>query len=146
MQKGIDYIGVTASYLCHDGKGNYLMNKRSAQCRDEQGRWDFGGGSVEFGDTVEETLKKELKEEYCVENYSSKFLGYTDSFRELEGKKYHWIHFVFLVEVDPKEVQNGEPHKFEEIGWFTLKNLPQPLHSNIPDELKQYWSQLPFNS
>ena len=143
MQKGIDYIGISASYFCHDGKGNYLMNKRSNKCRDEHGKWDFGGGGVEVGNTIEETLKKELKEEYCVVNFTSKSLGYYESFRELDGKKTHWIHFHFLVQVDPKEVQNGEPEKFDELKWFTLNNLPQPLHSNIEAELKVYRSQMP---
>ena len=146
MQKGVDYIGISASYLCHDGKGNYLMSKRSKNCRDEHGRWDFGGGSVEFGDTLEETIKKEMKEEYCIEHFTSKFLGHYESFRTIDGKKTHWIHFHFLVEVDPKEVKNGEPEKFDELGWFTLSNLPQPLHSNLLAELEQYKNKLPFNS
>lgn len=146
MKKGIDFIGISASYVCHDGKGHYLMNKRSTKCRDEHGCWDFGGGSVEFGDTIDETLKKELKEEYCVEKFTSKFLGYNESFRGIEGKKTHWIHFCFLVEVDPAEVKNGEPEKFEELGWFTLNKLPKPLHSNISTELKQFWTKLPFNN
>src|SRR6185295_6821186 len=64
MKKGIDHIGVTVVYFCHDGKGNVLMAKRSANTRDEQGRWDIGGGGVEFGDTVEDTLRKKIKEEY----------------------------------------------------------------------------------
>lgn len=145
MQKGIDHIGISVSYFCHDGKGKYLMNKRSSRCRDEQGRWDFGGGSIEFGDTIEETLRKELKEEYCVEKFNSKFVGYNESFRELNNKKYHWIHFHFLVEVDPEEVKNGEPEKFDELGWFALSNLPEPLHSAALPDIKQFKDQLPFN-
>jgi len=76
MQKGFDYVGVTVSYICHDGEGNFLMNKRSINCRDEHGAWDFGGGGLDFGDTVEKTLYKEIKEEYCVEPSSHEFLGY----------------------------------------------------------------------
>ncbi|MEI7709419.1 MAG: hypothetical protein WCI76_01755 [bacterium] len=49
MQKGVDYIAVGVSYFCHDGKGNYLMNKRSKNCRDEHGTWDLGGGGLEIG-------------------------------------------------------------------------------------------------
>ncbi len=58
MKKGIDYIGVTASYLAHDGNGRYVMTKRGQNCRDEQGTWDFGGGGVDLGDSVEETIIK----------------------------------------------------------------------------------------
>ncbi len=35
MKKGEDFTGVTIVYFCHDGNGNFLMKKRSANCRDE---------------------------------------------------------------------------------------------------------------
>jgi 8-oxo-dGTP diphosphatase len=142
MQKGIDYIGVTVSYLCHDGQGNFLLNKRSTNCRDEHGTWDFGGGSLDFGDTVEDTLMKELKEEYCIEPVNYEFLGYVDIFREMEDKKTHWLAIEFLVEVDRTKVQNGEPHKFDEIGWFTLDNLPEPAHSSQKYVLEKFKNKL----
>lgn len=129
MKKGVDYTAITVSYMCHDGQGNFLLNKRSTNCRDEHGRWDFGGGGLDFGETVQGNLKKELMEEYCVEPLSIEFLGYLDLFREMEGVKTHWLSLEFLVEVDRAKVKNGEPHKFEEIGWFRLDNLPTPAHS-----------------
>ena len=142
MQKGVDYIAVGVSYFCHDGKGNYLMNKRSINCRDEHGTWDIGGGGIDFDDTIESTLRKELKEEYCVETISYEFLGYRDVFREQNGKKTHWVQFFFKVLVDPKEVKNGEPHKFDEIGWFRLDNLPTPLHSQIRIQVELFKDKL----
>jgi ADP-ribose pyrophosphatase YjhB (NUDIX family) len=42
------------------------MHCRSKNCRDEQGCWDCGGGSMEFGETFEETVKREVEEEYGV--------------------------------------------------------------------------------
>ena len=63
MKKGEDYTGVAIVYFCHDGKGNVLMSKRKETCRDEWGRWDIGGGGVEFGIPLEETLRNEIKEE-----------------------------------------------------------------------------------
>lgn len=67
MQKGVDYIGNAVVYFCHDGKGNFLLAQRSKNARDEQGRWDIGGGGIDFGDTVVDTLKKEIKEEYSTD-------------------------------------------------------------------------------
>lgn len=130
MKKGIDYTAISVSYLCHDGQGNFLLSKRSTNCRDEHGSWDFGGGGLDFGDTVEGTLRKELKEEYCVEPITYEFLGYFDNFRIMDGIKTHWLCLQFLIEIDRNKVQNGEPHKFEELGWFRLDNLPTPAHSS----------------
>lgn len=138
MQPGKDYIGVTVSFLCHDGKGNYLFNKRSNNCRDEHGRWDCGGGRLEFGDSPETTLKREIQEEYCTEVKSFKFLGVRDVHREHEGQSTHWISLDYKVLVNRDQVKNGEPHKFDEIGWFKLDALPSPLHSQFSLAVEQY--------
>ena len=138
MKKGEDYIGVTVVYYCHDGNGNVVFLKRGNNCRDEQGRWDIGGGGLELGDTVEDTLRKEIKEEYCTDVLDYEFLGYRDVHRENNGKKTHWIALDFKVLVDRAKAKNGEPHKFDDMGWFTLKNLPSPVHSQFPAFLEQY--------
>ncbi len=143
MKKGVDYIGITVGFLCHDGKKNFLFNKRSVNSRDEHGTWDFGGGGLDFGSSVEEVLLKELKEEYCVEPISYEFLGYEDFFREINGVKTHWISIDFLVLVNRNKVKNGEPHKFDEIGWFNLNELPSPLHSSISGILEKFKDKLP---
>jgi ADP-ribose pyrophosphatase YjhB (NUDIX family) len=138
MKKGVDYTGVTIVYICHDGEGNFVMCKRSVNCRDEHGRWDIGGGGLEFGDTVENTLKNEIKEEYCTDILDYEYLGYRDVHREHEGVKTHWIALDFKVLIDKEKVKNGEPHKFDEIGWFTLGTLPNFIHSQFPKFLELY--------
>jgi len=136
MKKGEDYIAVTVSFLCHDGKGNVFLSKRSVNARDEHGRWDCGGGGVEFGDSVEQTLHKEIFEEYRAKVRQAVFLGYRDVFREQNGKKTHWISLDYLALIDPKESGNGEPHKLETVGWFPFSELPEPMHSQWPNFLK----------
>lgn len=142
MKKGEDYIGITVVYLCHDGNGKYLLNKRGMNCRDEQGRWDCGGGGVELHDTVEHTLVKEIKEEYGTDARSFEFLGYRDLHRKHEGRKTHWIALDFKVLVDAKQAKNGEPHKFDTVEWFALADFPSPLHSQFPHFLEKYKDRL----
>ncbi len=142
MRSGIDYPGVSVVFLCHDGKGKYLLHKRSVNARDEHGKWDCGGGALEAHENVLECLRHELKEEYCAEPLETEFLGYVDSHREHKGEKVHWIALTFRVLVDPAVVQIGEPHKFDDIGWFTLDNLPSPLHPTAEIEFNEYRSKL----
>ena len=142
MKKGEDYTGITVVYFCYDGKGNVLLSKRGKNSRDEQGTWDPGGGGVEFGDTIEHTLRKELVEEYCTDVLGYEFLGYRDVHREHNGKKTHWIALDFKVLIDREKVKNGEPHKLDAVEWFTLDNLPSPLHSQFPNFLKLYKDKL----
>ena len=142
MKKGEDYTGVGVVYFCHDGKGNVLLNKRSNNCRDEHGTWDLGGGGIEFGDTVENSLRKEIKEEYCTDVINYEFLGFRDVHREHDGKKTHWIALDFKVLVDRNKVANGEPYKFDAVEWFTLNSLPKPLHSQFPTFLRLYKNKI----
>ena len=142
MIPGIDYVGVTTVYFCHDGKGNFVMAKRSNQARDEHGRWEIGGGALEHEITVEDNLKKEIAEEYGTGVLSFEFLGFRDVHREHEGAKTHWIGLEFKVLVDPHKVKNNEPHKFDEIGWFTLNTIPDFVHSQFPEFLEKYKDKL----
>lgn len=143
MKKGIDHIGVCVVFYCHDGQGKFIMSKRSKKSRDEHGKWDPGGGGVDFGEPILKALKREIKEEYCTRVISAEFLGSRDVRRTDEvGRKTHWVTLDYKVLVDPKTVKNGEPKKSEEIGWFTIDNLPAPVHSQLPEFIKLYKDRL----
>ncbi len=143
MIKGIDYTGFAVVYFCHDGKGRVVMGLRNNNSRDENNRWDIGGGAIDLGDPVEYTLRKEIKEEYCTDVLDFKFLGYRDVHREHNSKKTHWVTLDFSVLIDPAQVAVGEPHKFDQVELFTLDTLPENLHSQLPTFLKKYQSVLP---
>ena len=143
MKKGIDYIGVGVVFFCHDGKGNFILSKRTKKSRDEHGKWDPGGGGVNFGEPILSALKREIKEEYCVEVLEAEFLGVRSAIRiNEEKKKTHWLALDYKVLVDRKKVRNGEPKKNEKVEWFTFDNLPSPLHSQWPIFVKKYKSKL----
>lgn len=142
LKKGEDYIGNCVVFFCHDGSGKFLMSKRNANCRDEHGTWDPGGGGIEFGQSVEDAIRTEIREEYCTDVLGIEFLGYRDVHREHHGKKTHWVALDFKVLVDSSKVENGEPHKLDEIGWFTLDQLPESLHSQFPYFLEKYKDRL----
>lgn len=141
-KKGEDYTGIAVVYFCHDGGGNVLLAKRSQNARDEQGRWDIGGGAVEFGESVETVLRREIKEEYLADPINCQFLGFRDVHRMKDGKPTHWLVLDFKVLVDSKEVGNGEPHKFDDVRWFRREGFPTELHSQAPYFLEKYKESL----
>lgn len=143
MKIGEDYPGVSVVYFCHDEHGNFLMQKRGVNCRDEQGRWDIGAGAVDIGFSVEDTLKREIMQEYSTWPVKSEFLGYRDVQRiNNEKVKTHWITLDFKVLVVPGIVKNGEPKKFDAIGWFNFGNMPSPLHSQLHSFIRKYRERL----
>ncbi len=143
MQKEISHIGVSAVTICHDGEGNYLLGLRSDKCRDEHNRWDLiGSGGVEFGDSIEETIRKEIKEECGADVKKIEPLGHREVFREIDGQKTHWISFDFLVEIDKEQVENTEPDKCLELRWCKLDEFPEPRHSQFPIFFDKYKDKL----
>lgn len=131
MVTGIDYIGISTPFYCNDGKGNFLLHKRSKNCRDEQGMWDPGGGQLEFGQTLEESVLREVLEEYGCKGEIQEQLPAHSVFRTNNGKPTHWVAIPFFIKVNRDEVKNGDPEKIDELGWFTLDDLPKPLHNGF---------------
>jgi 8-oxo-dGTP diphosphatase len=130
--KGLSFTGITTVFFCHDGKGKIFLTKRSKRTRDEQGRWDPGAGGLKHGQTLEENLLRELKEEYDVTPFATEFIGYLDVFRKNDaGQSTHWLAMYFAVRVDPHKVHVNEPDKVDDSGWFSLDALPTPLHSQF---------------
>lgn len=136
LKKGVDFIGVTMVFYCHDGQGNILLHKRSAKCRDEHGRWDCGGGSMEFGEeSFESAVAREIEEEYRVKPKNVMNHGIQNVIRDNNGTKTHWIAILFSAEIERDKVGIGEPEYMDEIGWFSPEALPSPLHSALESHL-----------
>ena len=131
LKRGIDYIGVTCVFYCHDGEGRVLLHRRSKNCRDEQGRWDCGAGSMEHGETFEEAVRREIKEEYCVVPEKVVHVSTHNVIRDNHGTKTHWIAVLHAVQVDPELVRIGEPEKMDEIAWFLSGDFPEDRHSML---------------
>lgn len=143
MERGFDCTGISAVTLCHDGQGKYLLGQRSERCRDEQLRWDLlGSGQVEFGERLEEAIRREVKEETGADVRGITPLGFREVHRTLQGRVSHWIAFDFTVLVDRAQVYNAEPEKCDEIRWCKLDEFPEPMHSQWPKFYKQYETQL----
>ena len=129
---------VSCVFICHDGDGRILLARRGAGARDEAGTWDTGAGGIEFGETFEEAVAREVHEEYMTTARAIETIGVRNVLRD--GGASHWVAVIFAVEVDPAAVTLGEPHKFDELGWFTRDGLPHPLHSQTAAGLDIYYS------
>jgi len=110
-------LTVVAALIEHQGKVLACQRKRGQRF---ELMWEFPGGKVESGETQEQALIRELREE----------LGVTAKIgREVFRTKYSYaemrepINLVFLsAAVRPSEVRNLE---FEQIAWRTPDSLPE---------------------
>lgn len=142
MKRGVDFIGTTVVFACHDGEGNYLLAQRGNAARDEWGTWDPGGESMEFGEDPVETLHRGIMEEYATRVIAAEFLGFRNVLRTSGGVPTHWLALDYRVHIDRSLAKNGEPHKLAAIAWHRLDALPSPLSSPFPHFLEKYKNSL----
>ncbi len=67
MKRGVDYIGVGVGAAIFNTEGKLFITLRGKEAKNERGKWEISGGSVEFGETFQEAIKREIKEEVGVE-------------------------------------------------------------------------------
>ncbi len=83
------------------------------------GRWCLPGGKVDYGDTVEQALEKELLQETGLRCLSRRFLFYQDS-PPLEPEGMHCLNLYFSCETEGDVVINGESSGF---AWVPMDGL-----------------------
>jgi len=111
-------IDIAAGLLCCQNR--LLLGKRSAHRPAYPGVWDLPGGHVEAGETAEQTLMRELREE----------LGVTViQWREwaalrapaMGDEAAHMLRVrVFLVTQWDGDPRNLLPEEHDEIAWFSV--------------------------
>lgn len=124
MKKGVDYIGVGVGAVIVRNHTLFL-SKRGKESRNERGLWEFPGGSVRFGETLEDAIVREMHEEYGITVRVTKLLGVCSHI--LPHEHQHWVSPTYICGITKGEPVIKEPRKCDEIGWFTLqemKNLP----------------------
>lgn len=125
MQKGKDYIGVGVGAMIFNDQGEILLARRAQAAKNECGCWECPGGGVEFGETMLQAVKREVREELDVEIKIEYQLRAIDHLIPAEGQ--HWVATPFVAKIASGVPKIIEPHKCDAIGWFSLGKLPKPL-------------------
>ncbi len=137
MKKGEDYIGVSAGAMIFNEKGELFLAKRSNNTTNQHGCWETPGGSVNFGETLEAAVKREVMEEYGIAIDLIEQFPAADEL--LTEEKQHWVATTFLAKIKKGQTPKiMEAHKCDEIGWFALDKLPKPLSFITKLDLKIY--------
>lgn len=136
MKPGVDYIGVAVGAMIFDDQGRLFLSKRSQNVRNERGCWEMPGGKVEFGERLQEAVKREIKEEFGVEIEVIEQFPAADHILPEENQ--HWVPTTFRVKIIKGKPKIIEPDKCDGIGWFDLDNLPKPLSQISQIDINHY--------
>ena len=99
-----------------------------------KGLWSIPGGGVEVGETAEEAIIREVKEESGVDVEPIHEIGYADIIMEdADGNvEFHYILLHFLAHALNLDTTPESPEA--EVSWFMPDELP---HSQIPEPILQ---------
>ncbi len=108
------HIGVAVIY---NQQGRILIDRRLPQGA-FGGLWEFPGGKIELGETVEECIQREIFEELGIE------ISVGDRLITLE---HTYSHFRVTLYVHECDYRGGEPQPLacEQILWVLPEELPQ---------------------
>jgi mutator protein MutT len=136
MKAGKDYIGLGCGALIINDRDETLLMLRSKNSKNEAGYWSKPGGSVEYGETVEDAVKREIKEELGVEIELLDSLGHTNHIIPAENQ--HWLAISYSAKIVAGEPVICEPHKCDEIKWFGLDELPEKITQTTKEPIDYY--------
>lgn len=123
---GIDYIGVGVGAAIFNREGKLFLTLRGKKAKNEQGKWEIPGGSVEFGETLEQAIKREIKEEHGIDIEVIELLDVCSHI--IPDEHQHWVSPTYICKIVNGEPKIVEPEKCDAFGWFTREEaLSLPL-------------------
>ncbi len=112
------YVG-TAAIIIRDDR--VLLGKRKNAHTD--GDWTCPGGHLEFGESWDDCIRREVKEETGLQAAIISLVKPTNDIFEKED--FHYITLFFEVTCKPGEPRIMEPHKRIVWRWFMWDKLPE---------------------
>lgn len=110
-------VSIVAGLLCRDGR--LLLGKRSIRRKAYPGVWDLPGGHVEVGETTEQALVRELREELGVTATAWREYVVLRAPAMAEEQPATLRLQVFLVTAWTGELRNLQPEEHDAIAWVT---------------------------
>ena len=99
------------------------------------GEYALPGGHLEHLKSFQECAKREVLEECGVEIDDVRF-GYVANIDEYAPK--HYVQIGMIARWKSGEPKNMEPEKAEEVGWYDLSHLPQPIAAMSQVSLRMF--------
>lgn len=135
-------IVVVASGILEDEQDKILFLRRSTKNNSYKGHWQLPEGKMEFGETPQDSLIREVKEETSLDLKNLKLLDVLSLqmtinkfvLRKIENINYHVVRIIYHAHWKGKIVLSAD---HDEYNWFTPQEARQlPLTPGTEEVIK----------
>ncbi|MDD5290935.1 MAG: NUDIX domain-containing protein [Patescibacteria group bacterium] len=130
------YPRVGIGVMIQNKKGEVLLGLR--QGSHGAGEWSFPGGHLDFGETVFETARREVKEETDLDVEEFELISVYDELRYIKTDNKHYLGLGVKAKYKDGEPRIMEPDKCKEWRWYSLDDLPAKMLDNTEGIIKNY--------
>jgi len=99
------------------------------------GKYGPPGGHLEYMESFEECVNRELKEECGVEVQNIRLQAVINN---TDDAPFHNVHIMLLADWKSGEPKVIEPEKCESWEWYDIENPPKPIFTNVRLSLESY--------
>ncbi len=129
-------VVVAAMAILYNKEKGMLLEKRT-----DTGEWCNPGGAIELGETIEEALKREIKEETNLEFKNPKLFDIKANVHMVypNNDEVYYTDIVYIIEDFWGELAHDE--ESQELKFFKLDNLPENIMPTQIDYIKNFIDQ-----
>jgi ADP-ribose pyrophosphatase YjhB (NUDIX family) len=106
--------------------------------------WSIPGGHLELGESFEDGIVREAKEELDITIRNPKVIAVTNNLRTYEKEGLHYISVILLVDDFVGKPKNMEPNKCLAVQWVAPNRLPKPHFDASEMGVKCYLRAVPY--
>lgn len=115
-------ITVFSGVVLKDGKV-LLVQRDEKECPEAHLKWEFPGGKVDFGETPQESIVREIYEETGVKVKINRMLPFTQtSYWKYSWGKQQTLCFIYLCDFINQEKVKGD-HHVKDVVWVELNRV-----------------------
>lgn len=121
------FIAVKALIVSNE---KFLIIRRSSQARDNEGAWELPGGRLEFGESPQNALIREVSEEVGLEVSDSRIIS---SWTFMKNESTQVVGLTFICRVSAGEVTLS--HEHDDFIWISKQEISKYLSKRVADNL-----------